>query len=63
MSDVDKAVGTAYEVVRAADHPYANFPERYSFLINPEGVIAKSYDVTDPGTHAAEVVADLASLQ
>lgn len=56
-------MGTAYEVVRAADHPYANFPERYSFLINPEGVIAKSYDVTDPGTHAAEVVADLASLQ
>lgn len=63
MSDGDKAVGTTYEVVRAADHPYANFPERYSFLINPEGVIAKAYDVKDPGAHAVEVLADLASLQ
>lgn len=63
LSDVDRAVGTAYEVVRAADHPYANFPERYSFLIKPDGVIAKSYDVTDPGAHAAEVLADLALLQ
>ena len=62
LSDVDRAVGTAYEVVRAPDHKYANFPERHSYLIDPQGVIAKVYDVTDVGGHAAEVLADLAAL-
>jgi len=63
LSDEDKAVGAAYEVVRAPDHPYANFPERHSYLIDPEGVIAKVYDVKDPAGHAAAVLADLAALQ
>jgi thioredoxin-dependent peroxiredoxin len=63
LSDADRAVGTQYEVVRAADHPYANFPERYSYLIDPSGVIQKAYDVKDPAGHAAVVLADLAELQ
>ena len=63
LSDADRIVGAAYEVVRALDHQYANFPERFSYLIDPTGVIAKAYNVTDVAGHAAEVLADLAELQ
>ncbi len=51
-----------YEVLRAPDHQYANYPERYSYLIDPEGVIRKAYDVKDPAAHAAEVLTDIAAL-
>jgi thioredoxin-dependent peroxiredoxin len=59
LSDVDRAVGKRYEVVRAADHKYADYPERFSYLIDPSGKIAKTYDVTEVGAHATEVLADL----
>ncbi len=62
LSDVDRTVGTAYEVVRSSDHKYADYPERFSYLIDPTGSIAKTYDVTDVGGHAAEVLADLGKL-
>jgi len=38
-------------------------PKRVSYLIDPEGVIRRAYHVTDTAGHAAEVLADLASLQ
>lgn len=63
LSDPDKAVGAAYGALRYAGDPYANYPQRHSYLIDPEGIIAKSYVVTDPGGHAVEVLADLAALQ
>jgi thioredoxin-dependent peroxiredoxin len=62
LSDPDRTVGAAYEVVRAPDHQYANFPERFSYLIDPAGVIRKSYAVSDVAGHAAEVLADLVAL-
>jgi thioredoxin-dependent peroxiredoxin len=63
LSDPDHSVGAAYEVVRAPDHQYANFPERHSYLIDPAGVIRKSYAVSDVAGHAAHVLADLIALQ
>ncbi|MDB5244660.1 MAG: peroxiredoxin, peroxiredoxin [Parcubacteria group bacterium] len=36
--------------------------KRVSFLINPEGKIAKVYDKVKPLKHAAEVIADLKAL-
>jgi thioredoxin-dependent peroxiredoxin len=62
LSDVDRSVGSAYEVVRSPDNKYADYPERFSYLIDPSGIIAKTYDVTDVGGHAAQVLADLDSL-
>jgi len=62
LSDEDKVVGTSYEVLREPDDPFADFPQRISYLIDPHGVIQKSYAVTDPAGHAAEVLADLAAL-
>lgn len=38
------------------------FTKRISYLINPQGVIAKVYTKVDPSTHAAEVKGDLESL-
>jgi thioredoxin-dependent peroxiredoxin len=63
LSDPDKLVGAIYETVRAPDHAYANFPERISYLIDPDGVIRKSYAVSDVAGHAAAVLADLGELQ
>ena len=39
-----------------------SFAKRLSYLIDPEGVIAKSYEVGDVNTHPQEVLADLRDL-
>ncbi len=61
LSDPDKTVGTAYEVLRDPDDRLAGFAQRISYLIDGEGSIVKTYEVEDPGGHAAEVLADLAA--
>jgi peroxiredoxin Q/BCP len=63
LSDVDRTVGAAYEVVRAPDAQYSDFPLRIAYLIDPEGAIRRSYEVKDVGGFAGEVLADLESLQ
>ena len=52
-------MGAAYEVVRGADEKYAEYPRRYSYLIDPEGVVRRAYDVADVAAHAAHVLRDL----
>jgi len=63
LSDVDRAVGERYHAVRPNGHQYADYPERISYLIDPDGVIRRSYAVHDVAGHAAEVIADLTELQ
>jgi thioredoxin-dependent peroxiredoxin len=63
LSDVDRAVGEAYGVVRHPGDQYGNFALRYSFLIGPDGRIARVYDVADVKGHAGEVLADLERLR
>jgi peroxiredoxin len=55
-------VGVAYET-RAPGTDKVNFAKRYSYLIDPQGVIAKSYEVKDVNAHADIVLADLRELQ
>ena len=62
LSDPDRTVGRTYGVVRADGDQYAAYAMRHSFLIDPEGVIARVYDVHDVNGHAAEVLADLERL-
>jgi thioredoxin-dependent peroxiredoxin len=62
LSDVDRAVGRRYDVLRDADDQYAEFPRRISYLIDPAGVIRRAYVVADVAAHADEVLADLAAL-
>jgi len=57
---VDRTAGAAYQVTRDPGEKYADYPKRYSYLIDPNGVIVRAYDVTDVAGHAAQVLADLA---
>jgi peroxiredoxin Q/BCP len=63
LSDVDRAVGRAYEVARPEGDQYAAFPMRVSYLIDPDGLIRRAYAVSDVKGHADDVLADLAALQ
>ena len=59
LSDVDRSVGALYGAKKADDQPYPDFARRVSFLIDPDGVVRKVYEVKDNAGHAAEVLADL----
>ena len=62
LSDVDHTAGVAYQVVRRGDDNYERFSARHSYLIDPDGVIRRGYDVSDVESHADEVLADLRLL-
>ncbi len=42
LSDVDRQVGAAYDVMREPTEPFADKPRRVSYLIDPNGRIAFS---------------------
>jgi len=58
---VDRAVGRLYGAERGADEQYPDFPKRITYLIDPEGVVANVYEVTDVAAHPDEVLADIRS--
>ena len=47
---------------KGPEEPYPDFPKRITFLIDPEGTVAKVYEVTDPAAHPGEVVDDIRAL-
>jgi len=63
LSDVDRGTGRSYEVVRAPDEQYADMALRIAYLIGPDGVIRKAYQVTDPAGFADLVLTDLEDLR
>jgi peroxiredoxin Q/BCP len=63
LSDPDREIGALLDVKRPKMHPLFLFPRRVTYLIDPELVIARSYDVgRNIEGHAAEVLEDLRSL-
>ncbi len=50
-------------MARPDDDKFADYPRRMSFLIDPDGLVRRIYDVDDVATHADDVLADLAELQ
>jgi peroxiredoxin Q/BCP len=58
LSDASKEVAGLYGVLRS-DNSVAS---RQSFIIGPDGRVAKHYAQVDPASHSAEVLADLKSL-
>ena len=62
LLSADRAVGEAWDVARPADDRFANFPRRFSYLIDPAGIVRRAYDVTDVAAHADTVLADLDRL-
>jgi peroxiredoxin Q/BCP len=61
LSDAEGEVAERYGVLRNLG--IMKMAKRQSFLIGPDGVIAKHYEDVDPDTHSREVLADLESLQ
>ena len=63
ISDATKEIGRAYEAERGEGEDYheMGIPRRISYLIDPEGNIAKAYDLEgqDLSAHAAEVLRDI----
>jgi peroxiredoxin Q/BCP len=62
LSDYDEQVGVKYET-RDPGTEKVSFAKRLSYLIDPDGIIRKSYEVADIPAHPAEVLADLHGLQ
>jgi peroxiredoxin Q/BCP len=59
LLSVDNLVATAFGVLRAVDSEHA---ERRSFLVRPDGSVAKAYNVANPEDHAQDVLDDLDDL-
>ena len=57
LADEDSKTAKAYGVLR--DYKLLKLASRQSFLIDPEGRIAKHYADVDPDTHTDEVLADI----
>jgi peroxiredoxin Q/BCP len=62
LSDEDRTVGQAYAVRRAPDEKGASTPRRTTYLIDPDGVVARAYRVKDIPSHPNEVLEDLRQL-
>ena len=64
LSDPDHEAGKAYGSERDADDPYIEYPNRVSYVIDPEGVIRLSYIVasTQIAGHPQRVLDDLEML-
>lgn len=61
LSDADSAVATKYGVL--SDHLGMKYAKRETFLISPQGKIAKVYKDVDPEKNSGQVLADLAELK
>lgn len=61
LADVGGEVCERYGVLR--DYKLTKVASRQSFLVNPEGVIAKHYADVNPDTHTQEVLADIQAMQ
>ncbi len=63
LADTDRSVGRRYDVLYPPDDEYADYARRVAYLIDPEGTIRRSYDVTDVEGFAGMVLADLDALR
>lgn len=61
LADTDKKVSELYG--STMDLGLTTVSARHTFIIDPQGVIRKTYDDVDPASHSEEVLADLAVLQ
>ena len=61
LSDADRTVAIAYGVL--ASHLGMHYARRTTFLIDPQGRIARVYTDVDPEQNSTQVLADLDSLK
>lgn len=63
LSDPDRTVAKLLDVKRPKAHPMAFLPRRVTYLIDPDGVITRAYDVgRNIKGHAQHVLTDLRAL-
>jgi peroxiredoxin Q/BCP len=62
VCDPERRVGPAYGAARPADDPYPHYARRVTYLIDPHGVVRRSYVVTDIEAHVEQVLADAEQL-
>jgi peroxiredoxin Q/BCP len=60
LADSDNSTAKAYGVLK--DYKLLKLASRQSFLVDPDGKIAKHYGDVDPDTHTGEVLADIKTL-
>lgn len=65
LSDPDHAVIEAYDSWKLKKFMGREYmgTERNTFIVSPDGQIAKEYRGVDPKNHAAQIIADLKELQ
>ncbi|MCX7543924.1 DUF4920 domain-containing protein [Marinicella gelatinilytica] len=61
LVDSDKVMSRAYGVDGGA--AFFSYAKRQTFIVNPEGMIARHFEEVDPNTHVSEVLAALDELQ
>ena len=61
LADTEEKVSKLYDSLK--NYGLVKWSARHTFLIDPEGNLAKAYTDVDPKTHSDDVLADLASLQ
>lgn len=61
LADTDYKVTSAYGSL--TDLGLVKFASRHTFIINPEGKVARVFTEVDPNKHSEEVLAALAELQ
>ncbi len=64
LSDPSREVGRAFDAEREEGEDYyeMGLPRRISYLIDPQGIVVKNYDLTgqDLSAHAGQILADIA---
>ena len=55
-------MGEVYGAKKKPDEQWADFANRLTFLIDPEGVVRKVYKVKDVAAHPDEVLEDIKAL-
>ncbi len=60
LADSDHAVAEAYGVLTSMGP--VKFAKRETFIIGPDGKVAKHYGKVDPDEHSAEVLADVKAM-
>lgn len=63
LSDTDHSVTEAYGALRPLDDPYANWPRRLSYIIDPTGTVRAAYEVQDVASHPQELLDELRALR
>lgn len=65
LSDPDHIAAEAYDSWKPKKFMGREYMgmERNTFIISPDGLLAKEYRGVDPKTHAAQIIADLQTLQ